>query len=114
MAASFEVVSADSTCTHVRIRGSLDVTGTGSISLKFTASTAARRQHVLLDMSEVDFVASIGLGLLMQVARALASDGKRVIVVSPSAAVAGVIRTTKVDAVMPVAASLDEARTMIG
>lgn len=114
MPASFEVISADASCTHVRIRGSLDVTGTGSISLKFTASTAARRQHVLLDMSEVDFVASIGLGMLMQVARALAADGKRVVVVSPSAVVAGVFRTTKVDAVMPIAGSLDDARALIG
>ena len=114
MAASFEVISADATCTHVRLSGSLDIAGTGSLSVKFIASTAAKRQHVLVDMSAVDFVSSIGLGMLMQVSRALAPEGKRVVLVAPSAAVAGVVRTSRLDAVMPIAGSLDAARILIG
>lgn len=114
MAASFEVISADATCTHVSLSGSLDIAGTGSLSVKFIASTAAKRQHVLVDMSAVDFVSSIGLGMLMQVSRALAPEGKRVVLVAPSAAVAGVVRTSRLDAVMPIAESLDAARTLIG
>lgn len=113
MAASFEVIAADATCTHVRLRGSLDIAGTSSVSVKFIASTAAKRQHVLLDMSEVDFVSSIGLGMLMQVVRALGSDGKRVVLVAPTPDVAGVIRTLRIDSVMPIADSLEAARALI-
>jgi anti-anti-sigma factor len=113
MAASFEIVSADASCTHVRLRGSLDIAGTGSVSVKFIASTAAKRQHVLVDMSEVEFVSSIGLGMLTQVSRALAPEGKRVVLVAPNASVAGVVRTSRLDSVMPIAASLDDARGLI-
>jgi len=113
MPTSFEVISADATCTHVRLRGSLDIAGTSSVSVKFIASTAAKRQHVLLDMSEVEFVSSIGLGMLTQVVRALAPEGKRVVLVAPSAAVAGVVRTSRLDAVMPIAETMDAARALI-
>ncbi len=113
MAASFEIISADASCTHVRLRGSLDIAGTGNVSIKFIASTAAKRQHVLVEMAEVDFVSSIGLGMLMQVSRALAPEGKRVVLIAPSAAVAGVVRTSRLDAVMPITESLDAARALI-
>jgi anti-anti-sigma regulatory factor len=55
----------------------------------------------------------IGLGMLTQVVRALAPEGKRVVLVAPSAAVAGVVRTSRLDAVMPIAESLDAARALI-
>ncbi len=113
MATAFEIIAAEDTHTHVRLRGALDIAGAGAVSLKFTAATAGRKRHVLVEMSEVDFVASIGLGMLVQVARALNADGKRVVLIAPNPAVAGVIRTSKLDAVMPIADSTPSAIALI-
>jgi anti-anti-sigma factor len=113
MPTSFEIVSAEETHTHVRVRGPLDIAGAGALSLKFTAATAGRKRHVLVEMADVDFVSSIGLGMLVQVARALNADGKKVVLIAPNPAVAGVIRTAKLDAVMPIADSTPSAISLI-
>lgn len=113
MPTAFEIIAAEESHTHVRIQGPLDIAGAGALSLKFTAATAGRKRHVLVEMADVDFVASIGLGLLVQVARALTGEGKKVVLIAPNPAVAGVIRTSKLDAVMPIADSTPSALALI-
>jgi anti-anti-sigma factor len=113
MPTTFELVTADETHTHVRILGPLDVAGSTEVSLKFTAATAGRKRHVIVDMVHVDFVASLGLGMLVQVARSLTPEGKRVVLLKPSAAVAGVLRNAKLDAVLPIADSPETAIALI-
>lgn len=108
-----EVIESAESYTHVRLSGPLDIAGVGAVSLKFTAATAGRKRHVIVDMSAVEFVASIGLGLLVQAARALKSDGKRVVIVAPRETVAGVIRSSKLDAITPIADSVDAARALL-
>ena len=109
MATTCELVEAGESLTHVRLTGPLDIAGVGALSLRFTAATAGRKRHVVIDMSMVDFVSSIGLGMLVQAARALKPDGKRVVLLAPTPTVAGVIRASKLDAVMPIAESMDAA-----
>jgi anti-anti-sigma factor len=110
---TFDLLSVDGSYTHVRITGPLDVAGAACLSLKFTATTVGRRQHVVVDMAGVDFVASIGLGMLVQVARALMPDGKRVVLLRPNSLVAGVVRTSKLETVLPIAESPDTAMALI-
>lgn len=109
MATACELVEAGDSLTHVRLVGPLDIAGVGTVSLKFTAATAGRKRHVVVDMSLVEFVSSIGLGMLVQAARALKPDGKRVVLLAPTPTVASVIRASKLDAVMPIAESMDAA-----
>jgi len=57
----------------------------------------------------VPFMASLGMGLLVQVARTLAGDGRKVVLLAPTDMVATALRTSRLDAVMPIAADLDAA-----
>lgn len=111
--ATCEVIEAAESHTHVRLSGPLDIAGVGTVSLKFTAATAGRKRHAMVDMSAVEFVSSIGLGMLVQAARALKPEGKRVVIVAPRESVAGVIRSSKLDAIMPIAESVDAARALL-
>lgn len=113
MATEFEIVAAEDTYTHVTLRGPLDISGASAVSLKFTAATAARKRHVIVDMSGVDFVASIGMGMLVQVARALMADGKRVVLVAPTGSVASVFRASKLDSIMPITESVPAALNLL-
>jgi anti-anti-sigma factor len=79
------------------------------IELKFTASTASKRKHAIVDISQVPFMASLGMGLLVQVARTLAGDGCKVVLLAPTDLVATALRTSRLDAMMPIAADLDAA-----
>jgi len=99
--------------SHVQIVGPLDLAGVGAIELKFTASTASKRKHAIVDMSQVPFMASLGMGMLVQVARALSADGRKVVLLAPTDIVATALRTSRLDAVMAIAASLDEAKGLL-
>ena len=95
--------------SHVQIVGPLDLAGVGLIELKFTASTASKRKHAIVDLSQVPFMASLGMGMLVQVARTLAGDGRQVVLVAPTDIVATALRTSRLDAVLPSVADLDAA-----
>ena len=114
MPASVETLHASDCHVVVRLRGELSIDGVRTVELKFTASTASRRVHAIVDMSEVSFVASLGMGMLLQVARALASGKHRMVLVAPQDAVATALRTAKLDMVMPIAADLAAARAAVG
>jgi len=108
-----ELVEAGDSLTHVRLTGPLDIAGVGKVSLRFTAATAGRKRHAVVDMSMVEFVSSIGLGMLVQAARSLKPDEKRVVLMAPTASVAGVIRASKLDAVLPIADSMETALALL-
>jgi anti-anti-sigma factor len=114
MPASVETLHASDCHVVVRLRGELSIDGVRTVELKFTASTASRRTHAIIDMSEVTFLASLGMGMLLQVARALASGKHRMVLVAPQDAVATALRTAKLDALMPVAADVVAARAVLG
>jgi anti-sigma B factor antagonist len=114
MPASVETLHAGDSHVVVRLRGELSIEGVRTVELKFTASTASRRVHAIVDMSEVSFVASLGMGMLLQVARALASGKHRMVLVAPQQAVATALRTAKLDMVMPIASDLAAARGAVG
>ena len=109
MSTTLVIIEHTDNHSHVQIVGPLDLAGVGMIELKFTASTASKRKHAIVDMSQVPFMASLGMGLLVQVARTLAGDGRKVVLLAPTDIVATALRTSRLDAVMPIAADLDAA-----
>ncbi len=113
MPTTITVIESADTFTHVQIIGPLDMAGVGSIDLKLTAATATRRKHTILDLTEVPFMASLGMGLLVQIARALNAREQRLILLTPSDTVAIAIRTSRLDTVMPIADSLEAAHGLL-
>ena len=113
MPTTITVIESADTFTHVQISGPLDMAGVSSIDLKLTAATATRRKHTILDMTEVPFMASLGMGLLVQIARALTAREQRLILLTPSDTVAIAIRTSRLDTVMPIAESLEAAHGLL-
>ena len=113
MPTTITVIESADTFTHVQIIGPLDMASAGSIDLKLTAATATRRKHTILDLAEVPFMASLGMGLLVQIARALNARNQRLILLTPSDTVAIAIRTSRLDTVMPIAESLEAAHVLL-
>ena len=109
MSTTLVIIEHTDNHSHVQIVGPLDLAGVGMIELKFTASTASKRKHAIVDMSQVPFIASLGMGMLVQVARALAGDGRKVVLLEPTDIVATALRTSRLDAVMPIVSDLDAA-----
>ena len=63
-----EEVSGSVNC--VRLAGRLDAAGADQVGVRFSASGSAAGRHIVVDLSQVSFVASMGIRLLIATARA--------------------------------------------
>ena len=108
------VVEATEAYTHLAVHGRLDSAGAGAVDLKLTSETVARRKPAIVDLSDVPFIASLGIGLLVRIARSLASHGVRMVAVAPNEPVRGVLQLMMLDDLLPVVATRDEAIRALG
>jgi anti-anti-sigma factor len=95
---------------RIAILGRLDIAGSDSISLKFAAFSVATGKRVLVDLSGVTFLASIGIRSIISNAKALqARGGRMVLFVGGNAPVSKTLETTGVDALIPMFADAGQA-----
>jgi anti-anti-sigma factor len=73
------------------------------------ASVAAERRGMIIDLSRVDFVASMGLRSLLKCAKIMNSRQGRLALLSPKPVVADVIQMSGVGEMIPVFDSRDAA-----
>lgn len=88
--------------THLALRGRLDAAGVAEVELKFTGHTVPRAKPLLLDMSQVTFLASLGLRMLLTVTKALDQRGVKTVLLSPQPAVAEILKVSGFDQMMPI------------
>jgi serine/threonine-protein kinase RsbW len=103
------ILERDDGITHVVLSGRLDTTGTADIEDVFSAATTARQRPAIVDLSGIDFLASRGIGLLFANGKSLVKIGHKMVLLNPQEMVASVLETSKVDRVLPIANSLNEA-----
>jgi anti-anti-sigma factor len=94
--------------TRIGLAGDLDAKGAGEIDLRFQA-VAAGRDKVVVDLSQVGFLASIGIRTLIMAAKAQGRRGGRLVVLDPHPEVEKVLLTCGVDALLPILFGLDAA-----
>lgn len=105
-----EIKNQSAQITHLALRGRLDMAGVGQIELTFTSHTVPRAKPLLLDISEVNFVASLGLRMLLTVAKGLHQRGAKTVLLSPQPPVAEVLKVSGFDKLIPV--QYDEATAL--
>ncbi|MCB1874500.1 MAG: STAS domain-containing protein [Chromatiales bacterium] len=88
--------------TVVSLQGRMDVSGTQEIELPLTTRTAISKAAIIVDLSGVDFLASIGLRALVSNAKAQELRGGRMVLCNPQPAVEKVLASTGIDTIIPV------------
>ena len=95
--------------TRVSLNGRLDAPGADRIGVRFTGAVAAHGRNAIVDLSNVTFIASLGLRLLISTARSLHLKGGRMILVGPSELVKEVLDEAAIDQIIPVVGTEAEA-----
>lgn len=95
--------------TRVALEGSLDAQGTGEIETRFYANIS-HGQNALVDLSAVDFIASLGIRMLVTAARDLARRGTKLVLVRPQPLVARTLDDAALDQIIPWFESEADAR----
>jgi stage II sporulation protein AA (anti-sigma F factor antagonist) len=94
--------------TKANLTGRLDVGGALEIDLVFSALAGSHRA-LIIDLSQVEFIASLGLRMLIVGARTVQRKGGRMILLQPTTAVEAVLISSGTDNVVPILRNLDEA-----
>ena len=97
----------------IRLGGRLDLEGSESVDLKLTSLCAARKGFVVVDLSEVEFLSSIGISVLVRIARACSQRQGRLVLLSPRENVEDGLVRTQINQVIPIYADLAGARTAV-
>jgi anti-sigma B factor antagonist len=96
-----DVASIEKGITKVSLSGRFDVEGALKIDSEFT-KIAREKKNVVVDLSDVPFIASLGIRTLVIGAKATANNGGKMVLLNPQPNVEQVLRTTHVDTVMPI------------
>jgi anti-sigma B factor antagonist len=87
---------------NVMLVGRLDTPGVSHVETQLTARVVPRGTRAIVDLSQVEFVGSLGIRMFITIARAAARNGGRVVLYGAQPMVAQVFETTSLNDIVPV------------
>ena len=107
------VIRADDEMTEVALVGKLDVAGVHAIDLKFHLHTATRRRPTLVDLTQLEMISSLGIGLIISCGRSLVRHGSRIVLFNPQPVVEEAMNAIGLGQAVPIARSREEAMAIL-
>jgi anti-sigma B factor antagonist len=87
---------------NVALIGRLDTPGVSRVETQLTAHVVPRGVRAIVDLSQVEFVGSLGIRMFITIARAAARNGGKVVLYGAQPMVAQVFETTSLNEIVPV------------
>jgi anti-anti-sigma factor len=106
------VEALDGGITRINLAGRMDYAGASEIDSGFMA-VAGRDKFLLVDLSKVNFLASMGIRTLITAAKAVKERGGKMILFAPDMMVAKVLKTSGTEMLIPVYYDLSLARNAL-
>jgi len=102
MSTDISFVDVSENFRRIYISGRMDILGSDAIALTFTSLAVGTQRRVVVDLTAVSFLASIGIRSIISNAKALQQrNGKMVLFVGDNSAVAKTLEATGIDALIP-------------
>jgi anti-sigma B factor antagonist len=93
----------------VVLMGRLDTAGVDLIETRFGAAIVPNGKNTIVDLTQVTFLASMGIRMLIATTRALSRKGSKLVLYSAAPGVMDVIENTALTEIIPLAMSENEA-----
>lgn len=93
---------------RVSLSGSFDVSGAAGVDHQFS-DIGKQATNVLVDLSGVTFLASVGVHILIRTAKAVGERGGKLIILGPNTASRKVLHATGVDSIIAIAETETDA-----
>jgi anti-sigma B factor antagonist len=97
----------------ITLSGKLDISGVSAIETEFSTHCSGETPRVIVDLSAVDFLASIGIRLLTLNAKSIASRGGRMVLLNPKSDIKDVLEITGIPAIIPLYHNLKSAEAAL-
>ena len=98
--------------TKVVLVGKLDISGAEKIDAPL-AKVAESQRNIVVDMTGVDFIASIGIRHLVMAAKTVARRAGMLVLLDPNPVVTEVLFTSGLQDILPIVRSEDQARAVL-
>lgn len=96
------------------LKGRMDIDGALSVDMRFNALGGVPNRKLVIDMSDVSFIASMGLRTLMTCAKSISAKGGKTAIASPQENVLRVLETSGVVEAFTIAPSREAAIAALG
>lgn len=93
----------------IKLNGALDMNGTYSIEIQFVRHCQGENVRLLVDLSKVNYISSIGIPLLVNTAKSVASRGGKLALLNPQDNVLKVLDLVGVPGIIPIHTSMDSS-----
>ncbi len=93
----------------IRLAGRMDIEGVATIETRFASMTAAPRMAIIVDMSAVPYMSSIGIRALLMNAKSVGKRRGKFTLLSPEQNVRKVLVTSGIDRIISICDDLAEA-----
>ena len=100
--------SMDGGITRILLDGRLDIQGAAAVDLKMNV-LAGSNKFLLIDLSNVSFLGSMGLRSIVIPAQAVSRRGGKVALFNPVPMVEEVLKASNIDQIIPIFHDLDSA-----
>jgi anti-anti-sigma factor len=108
-----ETVPIDANTTCCKLEGRMDAPGCERIETAFTAAVSAASGDVLVDLSKVDYIGSLGIRLLISNARVVQRRGRRMVIFGAQPQPRDVFETVALADLVPIARDQAEAAGLL-
>ena len=105
--------SGSGSTARIALTGRLDIQGAETVALPL-ATLSGAKQNVVIDMSGVSFIASIGIRHLVSASKALTRRGGRLVLLNLTAPVREVLEMAGIIDMVSTASSEEQVRALIG
>jgi anti-anti-sigma factor len=99
----FQIIEELPDRVRVALIGMLDMVGVGKIETRFLAATVARGVNTVVELSQMSFISSLGMGLLLSAARGLNRKGAKLVLLAPQQDVELALEVARLKDKLPIA-----------
>jgi anti-anti-sigma factor len=103
----------DDRCTRIALRGALDLDGVQAIDASFTAAVLARHRATIVDGSQLTFLSSLGISLLVSAGRTLRSRQKPLVLCELRPEIESMLRALRLETLMTIVATRADAEALV-
>jgi anti-anti-sigma factor len=97
----------------ITLRGRMDIEGTNVVDLPLSTETSTEKACIVLDLSELEFMASVGIGVLVRSYKALKLRGGKMVFLNPQRVVELVLERTLVNTLIPICYDMESASRQV-
>jgi anti-anti-sigma factor len=107
MEISDKVIESD--ILKIELSGRMDIIGVGEIETQFAGLTSSSYNAIIVDMTDVPYMSSIGIRALLMNGKAVSGRGGKFAIYNPQPNVLDVLKVSGIDQILTICTELDDA-----